>query len=393
MSWLGVPDGDAAAGAASENAGAPPGGAGRRIAHVPQAQPLPVPHGLVRRAIATLDPGYFAWVMATGIVSVGTDLLGYHLLSRVVLGVAVAAFVGLVLAYAARLVFFAPFVRQSAADPTTAMAYFTVVAGTDVLAVRLVMAAHPLVAFALGTAAAVLWLVLTYALPWSIVAAARRPVLGEINGTWLVWVVATQSLSIVAAAVAPSAPATWLRADLPAVAVCLWGLGVMLYLVFIVIIFLRLLLIEVTPAEMGPAYWIAMGATAISVRAAAGILALHDPHARVLVAVMRPFVVGLSVVLWAFGTWWIPLLVLLGIWRYMLRRYPRTYEPRLWNVVFPLGMYTVASWSLGHIGGLGFMASVARAWVWVGVAAWVGVLLLMVGALARTLRSRGAWAR
>ena len=384
MSWLGAPEGDET-GAAGEVAGTPPGGADRRRAVGPQDRPLPVPHGLVRRAIATLDPGYFAWVMATGIVSVGTDLLGYHLLSQVVLGVTVAAFVGLALAYAARLVFFAPFVRQSAADPTTAMAYFTVVAGTDVLAVRLVMAAHPLVALALGTAAAALWLVLTYALPWSIVAAARRPVLGEINGTWLVWVVATQSLSIVAAAVAPSAPAAWLQTDLPAVAVSLWGLGVMLYLVFIVIIFLRLLLIEVTPAEMGPAYWIAMGATAISVRAAAGILALHDSRSTVLVAVMRPFVVGLSVVLWAFGTWWIPLLVLLGIWRYVLRRYPRTYEPRLWNVVFPLGMYTVASFSLGQLPGLGFMASIARGWVWVGVAAWVGVLLLMVDATARTL--------
>ncbi len=357
----------------------------RRGAQGAADQQLATPEGLVRRAIATLDPGYFAWVMATGIVSVGTDLLGDHLLSKVVLGVTVAAFVGLVLAYAARLVFFAPFVRQSAADPTTAMAYFTVVAGTDVLAVRLVMASHPLVAFALGTAGAALWLGLTYALPWSIVAAARRPVLGEINGTWLVWVVSTQSLSIVAAAVAPSAPATWLRADLPAVAVCLWGLGVMLYLVLIVIIFLRLLVIEVTPAEMGPAYWIAMGATAISVRAAAGILALHDPQATVLVAAMRPFVVGLSVVLWSFGTWWIPLLVLLGIWRYVLRRYPRTYEPRLWNVVFPLGMYTVASFSLGHLPGLGFMASVARIWVWVGVAAWVAVLCSMGGALAQAL--------
>ena len=383
MSWLGA-QGGRDTGPAGETAGA-------RTRDVRQhgtngdTQQLAVPEGLVRRAIATLDPGYFAWVMATGIISVGTDLLGDHLLSQVVLGVTVAAFVGLVLAYAARLVWFAPFVRQSVADPTTAMAYFTVVAGTDVLAVRLVMATHPLIAFALGVGAAAVWLGLTYALPWSIVAAARRPVLGEINGTWLVWVVATQSLSIVAAAVAPSAPATWLRADLPAIAVSLWGLGVMLYLILIVIIFLRLLVIEVTPAEMGPAYWIAMGATAISVRAAAGILVLHDPSSAVLVAVMRPFVVGLSVVLWAFGTWWIPLLVLLGFWRYVLRRYPRTYEPRLWNVVFPLGMYTVASFSLGQIAGLDFMASVARIWVWIGVAAWAAVLCLMGGALARVL--------
>ncbi|MDA8354893.1 MAG: tellurite resistance/C4-dicarboxylate transporter family protein [Actinomycetota bacterium] len=380
MSWLG-----ASGGPSPEARPDPELREARRGEQQRRTASLPVPGGMVRRNLATLDPGYFAWVMATGIVSIGADLLGYQLLSQVILGVTVAAFVALVLAYAARFAFYRSFVRQSAADPTTAMAFFTVVAGTDVLAVRLVLAGDPLVAFALGAAAAVVWVGLTYALPWSIVAAARRPVLGEINGTWLVWVVATQSLSIVAAAVTPSAPASWLRADLPAIAVCLWGLGVMLYLVLIVIIFLRLLLIEVTPAEMGPAYWIAMGATAISVRAAAGILVLRDPRATVLVALLRPFVTGLSVVLWAFGTWWIPLLVLLGFWRYVLRRYPRTYEPRLWNVVFPLGMYTVASFSLGRVPGLGFMASIARVWVWVGVAAWVAVLVLMGAALVRVL--------
>jgi tellurite resistance protein TehA-like permease len=384
VSWLGAPKGDQA-GVTDEGAETSSGSVDRRIADGPRTQALSMPAGLVRRAIATLDSGYFAFVMATGIVSIATDLLGYALLSEVILGFAVAGFVGLLAAYLARFVFFLPFVRQSAADPTTAMAYFTVVAGTDVLATRFVLAGHPLVAFGLGCGAALIWVGLTYGLPGSIVAGARRPVLREINGTWLLWVVATQSLSIVAAAVAPSAPATWLRADLPAIAICLWALGVMLYLVLIVIIFLRLLVIEVTPAEMGPAYWIAMGATAISVRAAAGILALHDPHATVLVTAMRPFVVGLSVVLWAFGTWWIPLLVLLGIWRYVLHRYPRSYEPRLWSMVFPLGMYTVASFSLGQVSGLGFMGSVARVWVWVGVVAWVAVLCLMVGALIMAL--------
>jgi tellurite resistance protein TehA-like permease len=349
---------------------------------------LPLPSGLLGRALATLDPGYFAWVMASGIVSVGTDLLGYPLLSRIVLAVTVVAFVALAFAYVARVVWFRAFFRQSLRDPTTAMAYFTVVAGTDVLAIRLSMAGHPLVTLGLGAAGALLGLVLTYGLPWSIVASARRPVLGELNGTWLIWVVATQSLSIVAAALAPVAPSAWLRDQLPAIAACLWGVGVLLYLILIVIIFLRLLLVAVTPAEMGPAYWIAMGATAISVRAAAGILVLHGPHAATLVADLRPFLVGLSVVLWAFGTWWIPLLILFGIWRYVVQDYSRSYEPRLWSVVFPLGMYTVASYTLGRAAELGFMVSVARAWVWVGVAAWVVVFGLMLSALARSLVQR-----
>ena len=159
---------------------------------------------------------------------------------------------------------------------------------------------------------------------------ARRPVLGEFNGTWLIWVVATQSLSIVAAALAPVAPSAALRDQLPAVAVCLWGVGVMLYLILIVIIFLRLLLVEVTPTEMGPAYWIAMGATAISVRAAAGILVVHGPRATILVTDLRPFLIGLSVVLWALQHLVDPLaravrpVALLGV-----RGYSRAYEPRL----------------------------------------------------------------
>lgn len=364
----------------------------------PEAQPEPAgggadepPAGRLNRLLATLDPGYFAAVMATGIVSIGTDLLGYQTLSRVLLGFTIASFAILSVAYGWRVLVLHRWFRRSLRDPTTAMAYFTVVAGTNVLATRLAMAGHPLATLILAACASVEWLVLTYGLPWSIVAAAHRPVLGEINGTWLIWVVATQSLAIVAAALAGDAPIRALRDRLPDVAVCLWGVGVMLYLVLIVIIFLRLLLVEVTPAEMGPAYWIAMGATAISVRAAAGILAIHGRGAA-LVTTLRPFLIGLSVVLWAFGTWWIPLLVAFGIWRYVIRRHPTAYEPRLWSVVFPLGMYTVASYSLGHAGpGLDFMATISQAWVFVGLTAWVAVFAsLVASSRVGSLRRREA---
>ncbi len=363
-------------------------GAGREPAA--GAAPLRLPDGRLSAAVATLDPGYFALVMATGIVSTGSDLLGYITLSRVLLGFTIVAFVVLAVAYTVRLALFPRFVQQSLRDPTTAMGYFTVVAGTDVLASRVSISGHPLVVLCLGLPAALLWAVLSYGLPWTIVAAARRPVLGQINGTWLIWVVATQSLSIVAADLARVSPWTALSDNLPIVSVCLWGVGVVLYLILIAIIFLRLLLVEVTPEEMGPAYWIAMGATAISVRAAAGILSMHVPGATVLLSDVRSFVIGLSVVLWSFGTWWIPLLVLFGIWRYVLRGYSRAYEPRLWSVVFPLGMYTVASDTLGHAADLEFMVSVARVWVFVGLAAWTAVLVLMLATLAGWLRGRSS---
>lgn len=64
-----------------------------------------------------------------------------------------------------------------------------------------------------------------------------------------------------------------------------------------------------------------MGVTAISVRATAGLLALPDPSSALPLHELRPFLNGLSVVLWAFGTWWIPLFGLFGLWRSVICSY------------------------------------------------------------------------
>ena len=209
------------------------------------------------------------------------------------------------------------------------------------------MAGHPGITAGLALAAGCVWVVLNYWLPWSIVARAHRPVLREFNGTWFIWVVGTQSLAIAAIGLVGASHAEGLRRHLAEAAVCLWGVGIVLYLVLVVIILLRLMVVEVTPAEMGPAYWIAMGATAISVRAAAGILGLPGSIGGFPVGELHAFVLGTSVVLWSFGTWWIPLLVLFGLWRHVLRRYPLGDEPGPGSMVFPVGRDAVASSSLG----------------------------------------------
>jgi hypothetical protein len=57
----------------------------------------------------------------------------------------------------------------------------------------------------------------------------------------------------------------------------------------------------------------------------------------------RPFVEGVTLILWAWAAWWIPLLILFGIWEHGICRVPLTYSPMPWGIVFPLGMFTVAS--------------------------------------------------
>ena len=58
---------------------------------------------------------------------------------------------------------------------------------------------------------------------------------------------------------------------------------------------------------------------------------------------------GLSLILWAFGTWTIPLLVVFGLWRHVRHRARLTYTPELWAIVFPLGMYTTATAEFGAV--------------------------------------------
>ena len=347
-----------------------------------------LPAGLLGRWLAIMDPGYFAAVMATGIVSIGAGLLGQSVLSEGLLWCTVAAFVILLAAYGARAVAFPRRFAHSLKEPAMAVLYFTVVAGTNVLATALLDRRLWAVALGMWLAASLLWLVLNYWLFWSIILAGNRPLLREITGVWLVWVVGTQSLAMLAAGLATQIPWPVVREAAPIAAVILWGVGVVLYLILVVIIFLRLFLIETTPPEMGPAYWILMGAAAITVSAAASILTVDGAASSRLLTEMRPFVVGFSVVLWSVGTWFIPLLVLFGLWRYFVRGYSWAYEPRLWSVVFPLGMYTVASVTLGRAAGFGFMTALADAWLWVGVAAWGAVLLSMIFTLVRPASRR-----
>ena len=318
--------------------------------------------------------------MATGIISIGTSMLGPSWLSLVLLAVACAGLAVLTAALGWRLVSFRSHVAADIRAPDRVFGFFTIPAGLDVLGARFAAAGHPVVTAVFAGVAAVVWLVLTYGVPASLLLArAKDSVLGGVNGSWLLWIVATQSLAIAAATLLPVWPS---QSDLLApVAIGLWCTGLVLYLMIATLILLRWLTVPVTPATLGPPYWILMGATAISVLAGAKDLAL--PAEIPVVRATAGFVEGFTFALWAFGTWWIPLLVILGLWRHVRRHWPLTYEPTLWSIVFPLGMYSVATLTFGKAAHLAFMEPLARVMFWVAVAAWVLVAAAFLARLAR----------
>src|SRR5687767_1330938 len=108
--------------------------------------------GVIGKAAAGLFPGYFALVMATGIISIAAHLLGMRLAALALLVVNLVAYPVLCALMLVRLVRFFPRVRADITDHARGPGFFTTVAGTCVLGSQLIIVAGR------HEAAAVMWL-------------------------------------------------------------------------------------------------------------------------------------------------------------------------------------------------------------------------------------------
>ena len=331
-------------------------------------------------AVEGLTPGYFALVMASGILSVGMELEEHASLSRLLLVVCAAAFVVLLGLTLWRLLAYRRATVEDFLDPRRAFGYFTFVAGTNVLGVRLGMDGHHGTTVAMLALAGAAWLVLGYVVPWTAVLGPQaRPVVATANGTWFIWVVASESVAVAAASLEPVVGDG--RRELALLAVVSWSVGVFLYAAAGIFVSLRLMLYDFGPEELTPPYWVAMGAMAITVLAGARIVEMADAP---MVDATRGLIAGLAVVFWGFATWLIPVLVAAGWWRHVTRRIPLRYEPTLWSIVFPLGMYAVAGIYLGEADRLPVVHAIGGTELWVAFAAWA---IVLAGMLLHVTRS------
>lgn len=342
------------------------------------------PRGSRWRAVAAaaedLTPGAFAFVMATGIVSTALAGHGASAISAVLLWIAGAGYVVLWAGYLWRAVFRWQRFRADLAGPR-GFAFLTLVAASDVLAGRLALDGHYGTAAALAAVGVAGWLILGYGAPLLRICSRHALWLRQVNGTWFIWVVGTQSVAVAAAALAPH---TGGRA-LGILASTFWAVGLMQYLLVASLALARLLLEPLEPKELIPSYWVFMGAAAISVLAGAGLLRLSPGDALLPGA----FVLGVSAVTWSFCTWLIPLLLALGVWRHVLHRVTLRYETSLWSMVFPVGMYGVATEELGEAAGWDWMTTTGFGQAWVALAVWTAVFTAMLTApIATLLRSR-----
>jgi tellurite resistance protein TehA-like permease len=338
--------------------------------------PAPAPAGL-----AGMHPAYFALVMATGIVSIACALWDLPVIADVLFACNLAFYPAIWALTIARVLRHRDRVAADLLHHGRSVGFFTAVAATCVLGSQCLVVGHaPRAALALWFAGIALWAILTYAIFTILIVKQDKPALADgINGGWLVAVVAAQSVSVLGAQLAPG-----LGDDAPAAlffCLAMWLGGGMLYLWIISLIFYRYAFFTMSPSDLAPPYWINMGAAAISTLAGAMLVAAA-PHSPVLQQVL-PFVRGFTLFWWATATWWIPMLVILGVWRHGYRKFPLRYDPLYWGAVFPLGMYTVATLRLSQAVDAPFLATISHGFIYVALVAWTITALGMAWHLLR----------
>ncbi|MBW7890392.1 MAG: tellurite resistance/C4-dicarboxylate transporter family protein [Chitinophagaceae bacterium] len=320
--------------------------------------------------IKHLSPAYFGLVMATGIVSIGAELLGMHLLAMSLFIINLIAFFLLWILYLVRLLFYTRFFLEDLKSHQAGMGFFTIVAGTCVVGTQVIVITenyrYSQMLLVLGVT---LWVLLSSIIFPMLTIKEKKPPLNEgITGGWLLAVVATQSISVLTALIASHWDQPYkLEANFFAFSMWLWG-G-MLYIWMISLIFYRYTFFTFSPGDLAPPYWINMGAMAISTLAGS-LLIMNEGHAPFLHSLL-PFIKGFTIFYWATGTWWIPMLILLAAWRHIYKKFPLKYDPLYWGAVFPLGMYTVATLRMAQAMDLPFLLPIPEYFIYLAIVAWI----------------------
>lgn len=257
------------------------------------------------------------------------------------------------------------------ADPDVTLRLFTFVAACAVLASRL--ASHLTVARILGAVALSSWLLLIVLTARNMSARSWPVLRDQAHDAWELASVATSGLAIVAALLDYYTGHRWWLV----VAVPMWVAAIGIYGLMKWLILWRAVAERQDRDGFEPDTWILMGALAISTLAGDYI---HQLAPDWLAGSVR----AVTQVTWVVATLWIPPLIYFGLHRISESPEVLKFAGVWWALVFPLGMYSAASYAMAAELGLRSLQTVSLMFFWNALAVW---LIVVVAGLLRLRRA------
>ena len=341
-------------------------------------------------------PGWFGAVMGTAIIAVAASLnpgqLGAlagttRLLSQVVAIVATGLAVVFFALYVSRFLLHGDAALADLRDPAVGALYGTLPGGLLVLGAT--AAAVGPTWFSPTTVRDIVIVLAWVGAPLAFVGSLvfgfvlftnAEMVPEAVNGSWFIPPVVNIVVPLVLVPLVPGSSATMARALL-VTSYGFWGIGFVLYLLVMAMLFQRLVLRAAPPAALAPSLWIALSPVGV------GSLALLKMAAASsgLFGTQGPTVVALSklcaTALWGFGAWWMLISTLLLV--HYLRRGALPFGVGWWGFTFPLGAYTVSTLALASSWNL-------RGFQWIAAVLFVALVLFWAVVVVATLRALGA---
>lgn len=328
----------------------------------------------VKELVKNLPPAYFAMVMSTGIISISCYLLEMDLLANILFWLNLWFYISLIILSLLRVIFYHREFFKDMIDHQKGPGFFTIVAGSCVLGSQFIIIFENYSAsFILWIVGLVLWVILNYTIFTGFTVKENKPSLDQgITGAWLLAVVATQSIAVLSTLLASHMPQPF-KLQMNFLALCMWLWGGMLYIWMISLIFYRYTFFKFSPGDLSPPYWINMGAMAISTLA--GSLLMTSTFEAPFLESLVPFIKGFTIFYWVTGTWWIPMLFILAVWRHIYKRFPLKYDPLYWGAVFPLGMYTACTFRMADAMNIHFLDKVPQYFIFIALTAWLAAFI------------------
>jgi tellurite resistance protein TehA-like permease len=321
----------------------------------------------IRLADVEPSPDAFAAVMATGILSIAAGMHHYSEISEFLGSLAAVGLIVLIalvsLTGAAK--------RWELTDPDVAIRLFTFVAACAVLDSKLT--SPRAVVLTLGALALVAWLALMGLTARDMVARGWSALRASAHGAWELASVGTSGLAIVATKLARYTSERCLLA----VAVLVWIAALCVYGLMTWLILWRTVAERRNFAGFEPDTWIFMGGLAIAT------LAGDKIHSVAPAWLAGPVLVA-TVVTWAVATLWIPPLIYFGLHRISRRPERLHFAGVWWALVFPLGMYSAATYAMAVELSRRSLITVSLVFFWDALAAW---LIVVVAGLLRASRA------